>query len=372
MVCNTESGSITSELLVLFLEQMDRLELFPRTEGGPKPFLLLDRHGSRLELPFLQYVNDPAHQWIVCIGVPYGTSYWQVGDSSEQNGSYKMALTKCKKELVLKKQRACMKNARIETYEIVIVVNAAWNKSFARISFNKQAIAARGWYPLTRNLLDHPEIAATQEQSTEMNQTDSSTSAISSEQQSVAASLNYSNGLANTVIADILQNVDREAVREQIRANQQEGQQAANTLAEAKKLSAGVVFKSGRAYLGPEVLQAAIERKNKREEKEKEISERLKAEQTKRKQAYEKALEEVCNLTPSRWSVAQLKALVNYKKRKTDKWAQPKTRAQLLEKWEEIKHRRTSPPGSPARGNINNSEELPISPTRDEVDKNEE
>jgi hypothetical protein len=61
-------------------------------------------------------------------------------------------------------------------------------------------------------------------------------------------------------------------------------------------------------------LQAAIERKNKREEKEKEISERLKAEQTKRKQAYEKALEEVCNLTPSRWSVAQLKALVNYKK----------------------------------------------------------
>jgi hypothetical protein len=29
-------------------------------------------------------------------------------------------------------------------------------------------------------------------------------------------------------------------------------------------------------------------------------------------------------------------------------------------------------PGSPGRGNINNSEELPISPTRDEVDENEE
>ncbi len=83
---------------------MDRFELFPRTEGGPKPFLLLDKHGSRLELPFLQYVNYPTHQQIVCIGLPYGTSYWQVGDFSEQNGSYRMALTKCKKELVLRKQ----------------------------------------------------------------------------------------------------------------------------------------------------------------------------------------------------------------------------------------------------------------------------
>jgi hypothetical protein len=51
----------------------------------------------------------------------------------------------------------------------------------------------------------------------------------------------------------------------------------------------GVIYKSGRAYLGPEVLQVAIERKNKRDEKEKEISDRFKAKQTKRKQAYEKA-----------------------------------------------------------------------------------
>jgi hypothetical protein len=59
-------------------------------------------------------------------------------------------------------------------------------------------------------------------------------------------------------------------------------------LAEAKKLSVGVVsFESGRAYLGPEVLQTAVERKKKRDEKEKEISGRLKAEQTKIKQAYE-------------------------------------------------------------------------------------
>ena len=137
IVSNTDSGSITSELLVSFLKKMDELDLFPRTDGL-KPFLLLDGHGSRLELPFLQYINSPNHEWVVCIGVPYGTSYWQVGDSSEQNGSYKMALTKCKKELVMKKQRHCFKNPQIETYKIVMIVNETWKKSFARVEFNKR------------------------------------------------------------------------------------------------------------------------------------------------------------------------------------------------------------------------------------------
>ena len=107
MVCNTENGSITSELLVRFLQHMDELDLFPR-DDDVKPFLLLDGHGSRLELPFLQYVNDPAHEWVVCISVPYGTSYWQVADSSEQNGSYKMALSTAKKELVQKKTKSLL------------------------------------------------------------------------------------------------------------------------------------------------------------------------------------------------------------------------------------------------------------------------
>jgi len=87
VVAHTESGSITSELLASFLKHMDDIQVFPRDDPNVKPFLLLDGHGSRLELPFLTYVNTEAHPWVVCIGVPYGTSYWQVGDSTEQNGS---------------------------------------------------------------------------------------------------------------------------------------------------------------------------------------------------------------------------------------------------------------------------------------------
>jgi hypothetical protein len=144
------------------------------------------------------------------------------------------------------------------------------------------------------------------------------------------------------VISDILQNIDREAVREQIRYNQEEGRAAINSINEARKLTAGLVFKSGRAWLGPDVLQVAIDHKRKREELENAAIRRQEIAKNKRQEAYEKAWSEVSHLPTAMWSVAQLRALVSYKKLKTDKWPQLKTRSQLLEKWEEVKNR-TSP-----------------------------
>jgi len=90
-------GSITSEILADMLKWIDSFGVFPRVPGGPTPFLLLDGHGSRLSVPFLKYINDPTHKWVVCIGVPNGTSIWQVGDSNEQNGCYKMYCSEYKK-----------------------------------------------------------------------------------------------------------------------------------------------------------------------------------------------------------------------------------------------------------------------------------
>ena len=43
-----------------------------------------------------------------------------------------------------------------------------------------------------------------------------------------------------------------------------------NMLAKSKKLTAGLVFKSGKALLGQDVLYEQTERKRKKEEKEKE------------------------------------------------------------------------------------------------------
>ena len=63
------SGSITSDLVGKMLLHMDNCHLFDRTDGV-LPFLLLDGHGSRFELPFLEYINDmgeEGHKWRVCI-----------------------------------------------------------------------------------------------------------------------------------------------------------------------------------------------------------------------------------------------------------------------------------------------------------------
>ena len=85
------------------LKCLDNLQVFDRENSGLNPVLILDGHGSRFDLEFLEHINACPKEWNVNIGLPYGTSYWQVGDSSELNGCFKMALTKAKQELVTKK-----------------------------------------------------------------------------------------------------------------------------------------------------------------------------------------------------------------------------------------------------------------------------
>jgi hypothetical protein len=89
-------------LLANMLRYIDSRDIFDRSTGL-NPFLLLDGHGSRFDLEFLEYVTAADTKWHVEIGLPYGTSYWQVSDSSEQNGSFKMKLTKEKAILTPKK-----------------------------------------------------------------------------------------------------------------------------------------------------------------------------------------------------------------------------------------------------------------------------
>jgi hypothetical protein len=71
-------------------------------------------------------------------------------------------------------------------------------------------------------------------------------------------------------------------------------------------------------------------------------------------------LGEATNLSSSRWSVQQLRALVSYTKRKMDKWPQLKTQSQLLEVWERIKDQSVSPPPSPRREESNEEDKMRI------------
>ena len=148
--CCSENGGITSKLLKEMLKKIDKHETFDRSDGIPL-FLLLDGHGSQFQLDFLENVNDvcdEGHKWNVCVGVPYGMSYWQVGDSAQQNGSFKIALSWAKMALLEKKSQARQPFA-IEKSDIVPIVSDAWEKSFCQVQSNLKAVAEHGWGLLT-------------------------------------------------------------------------------------------------------------------------------------------------------------------------------------------------------------------------------
>ena len=96
----------------------------------------------------------------VCLGVPYGTAYWQVGDSKEQNGSFNIAMTDAKRKLLDLKRQSCM-NETIDKGDLMLFINTAWNKSFARVNKNRRAIVDRRWGPYNRNILTFSHIRAT-------------------------------------------------------------------------------------------------------------------------------------------------------------------------------------------------------------------
>lgn len=68
------------------------MEVYERIPGGPVPCLVIDGHDSRTDVKFMKYIQSKDHEWQVCVGVPYATALWQVGDSSQQNGVYKQEL----------------------------------------------------------------------------------------------------------------------------------------------------------------------------------------------------------------------------------------------------------------------------------------
>ena len=124
MVRFSPKGSITSQILADALAHIDSFDLFNRY-SGQYPFLLLDGHNSRFGIPFLEYITAPSHKWMVCIGVPYGTTIWQVADSKEQNGSYKIALARAKQQMLESKLSMYVKSPNLTATDIIPLVNIA-------------------------------------------------------------------------------------------------------------------------------------------------------------------------------------------------------------------------------------------------------
>jgi hypothetical protein len=124
---------------------------------GSYRFCSLMAMEADLNFPFLEHITNKEYEWKVCISVPCGTPYWQVGDSMEQNGCFKMALAKAKHERVDKEENSGLVGT-IEKTDIVALVGCAWNQSFARVVSSQKSVVECRWGPLCYNLLLHPEI----------------------------------------------------------------------------------------------------------------------------------------------------------------------------------------------------------------------
>jgi hypothetical protein len=78
-----------------------------------------------MDLEFLEYINDPEQKWYVCLGAPYGTHKWQVVDSPQVNGIFKIEIAKEKHKYMQVKNN----NQGLTVTDIVPIVKPTFCKN---------------------------------------------------------------------------------------------------------------------------------------------------------------------------------------------------------------------------------------------------
>lgn len=284
-VAFSEGGGMDGHILTNIFRHLDELEVFKEDrEQGYTPFVLLDGHQSRFELEFLKYINDPDHRWNTCIGVPYGTSLWQVGDSQQQNGKFKMLLTKRKREMFEERMKSFNQHLHLLRTDIMLLVRDTWHLAFGDVEANLHAISERGWNPLNKNLLLNPIIMASMTESmikriqekeifpskviSELcervyTDTDGSVSLDINKNNRLAKVFNFKGGpIASHVANCIMSENDREEARERNKQLKKEGKTLADRISTiTKRMTAGkLVVEAGCFHLNEFVMEQAEKR----------------------------------------------------------------------------------------------------------------
>jgi hypothetical protein len=281
-----DKGGMTGEILTEVFKTLDDLQLFDEDrKEGKIPFMLLDGHSSRFDLEFLRYINTYPHKWNVCIGVPYGTALWQVGDSSEQNGRFNINLSQIKATLLQSRIDQLQHAMQLIRTDIIPCVNRSYPTSFGNRETNRKALAVRGWNPLNRYLLLDPTVRATLNEEQLTNERNSGmfpshiiqASQVSSEATnqhgcgnipnvSEVKGLNFTDGIAHYVSSVIMTETDRQKARATAYKRREEGASTREKiLAVTQKMTAGKLVSQCRSHhLGKHVLEQAEERETSR------------------------------------------------------------------------------------------------------------
>ena len=348
----SKHGGVTATILTNCLRHMDKLELFQRTDSL-KPFILLDGHSSRFDLELVDYIRDKEHPWSVCIGLPYGTHIWQVGDSPQQNGNFKFYQT-AMKEKILEEKKANNVASVFSPTDIIPIINYAWDRSFARTESNKTAIIERGWNPLNYALLTSAEVLRTQINTKEKSvsatdeitdSTEKTTSEIETEIplpssliEAITDDVSFEKGVAAEAIDTIVKSSLARIKQQQISRKKN-----TETLDKTKKLTSGVAFHRGCVGLHSDTVFGNLtgyHAHKKKSEKEKRNKTKIASKKLKT------SVDAIRCKQMENWTVADIRKLLTYKKDPKDVAFGNAKRATLIQWWTE-REGRTSPSNSP-------------------------
>jgi len=209
-------------------------------------------------------------------------------------------------------------------------------KSFANIVTNKIAIADRGWNPLTRVLLDHPELKNTKNKSAihEAYSQCMLSGVLPMEKENI----NFDEGASKTFLDKIVDHEVRKRARQTALSERKEElrAQAVANFNNATKITAGVVFKGHGCILDQDVTRRVQEVYKMRVEKEE-------ARVTKRRKKDDEDKKNVEKVRskggPDTWSTSDLKIMVSWFKRPGDSKL-PTTKTKLQARYQLTCNRR--------------------------------
>jgi hypothetical protein len=290
-VCCSPSASITSELLAEMLATIDNAGIFSREEGEGVPFLLIDGHHSRTRLPFLNYINNPAHLWKVCIGVPYATHMWQPHDSSELNGSFKTKLYKTKETYLHEKPPSLKK---FSPTDIIPILNKIWPATLGNSEFGKKALLERGWSVLNYSLLDDPRLIGyshIDETTTEVGEDNGfglDTQTINNTR------VGFSNAL-DKMIDDRLKSEGRKRKYDEIRSATVTKEQQIQHLEKMLSVSSGKLASNNIFCLDNNVREKMVQNEEEKKKKDGEVQKRKSVQQLKQRLTFRQAAKKYFN-----------------------------------------------------------------------------
>ena len=310
----SESGGITSSILTKILSTLDRLDVFPRN-NGVKPLLIVDGHESRLHHNFLEHVVNEEHRWHVCLGVPYATSYWQVGDSQEQNGTFKVNWYRAKRKYMSWKNDRGM-GYKMSAKEILPLLNDIWCARYDNIENNLKATSKRGWNPPSRKLLTHPELIDDTESENKTCVSSNSTSELFD-----VSMIQMEDGPAVWIIDKICQERARKGGIESRQQKLANGQEFIKAMQECKRVTAGFLVSFGQHELDKNVADMVKEKFDTNQTKIKNAALKKKLEIKKRCLAINnirttKGREDVNGFVG--WTKREMETYIQYKKKKGD------------------------------------------------------